>query len=103
LKRAGLLACSVVLGALLLFAVGEGVDGVGHLVQAAPLVLLMLIAWRRPLIGGALIALVGVGLAAAYALGVDEPELLVPALFFAPAILGGLLLIAAGRLEPSSS
>jgi hypothetical protein len=101
LKTVGLLACSVVVGQLLLFAVGEGVDGVGHLVQATPLLLLMLLAWWRPLIGGALIVLAAIGLATAYVVGVGEPQPLVLILFFAPAILGGLSLVGAGLLEPT--
>jgi hypothetical protein len=100
-KAAGLVACVLVVGQLLMFAVGEGVEGVGHLVQAAPLVLLMIVAWWRPLIGGTLIVLVGVGLAVTYIFSVGEPHPLVLIMFFAPAIAGGLLLVAAGRLESS--
>lgn len=99
LKALGLLACAFVLGELLLFAVGEGAEGLGHVVQAAPLALLLIIAWWRPLVGGALIVVVAVGLAVAYWLSIDEPLALLVALFFAPALVGGLLLVAGGWLE----
>lgn len=99
LKLLGLLCCAVPLGLLLLFAVGEGLDeGWGHLLQAVPLVLLLLAAWWRPLAGGPLITLVGTGLAIVYALtGLDNAWWLpTMAMFVAPAVVGGLLFTAAG-------
>jgi hypothetical protein len=106
LKALGLIACAVPLGVLLMFAVGEGLEGWGHLLQAAPLVLLVVLAWWRPLIGGALIALVGIGLAAVFTLGgPGDPQmdpsanLFVYWVLFAPAIVGGLLLAAAGWVK----
>jgi hypothetical protein len=61
---------------------------------------------RGPLVGGALIAIVGIGLTAIYALGGSgDPQmdpsshLFVYGLLFAPAIAGGHLLAIAGWLQ----
>lgn len=53
LKLLGLLCCGGPLTLLLLFALGEGLieEGWGHLLQAAPLVVLVIVAWWRPLVG----------------------------------------------------
>lgn len=99
LKALGLLSCGLVVGLLLLFAVGEGVEGFGHLLQAAPLVALMMLAWWRPLIGGTLILAIAIGLVTIYVVRVGDSQLAVVMMFFVPTIVGGLLLIAAGRRE----
>lgn len=106
LKALGLIACAIPIAVLLVFAAGEGLEGWGHLLQAAPLLLLVAVAWWRPLIGGALIALIGLGLTAVFALGgPGDPQMdpsaytFVYAVLLAPAIVGGLLLTVAGWLQ----
>ena len=104
-KLAGLALCAIPVAFLALFMVGElaegEIGGLGHAVQAAPLVLLLLLAWWRPLIGGALIVLGAVGLAAVYLLGGGslsmDVKLLTAAIIFLPPALGGLLLVRSGR------
>lgn len=106
LKALGLVVCAVPIAILLAFAVGEGIEGWGHLLQAAPLLVLIVVAWWRPLVGGALIALIGIGLAAIFWLGgPGDPQmdpsahLFVYAALIAPAVVGGILLAAAGWLQ----
>ncbi|MEW5990290.1 MAG: hypothetical protein AB1736_02950 [Chloroflexota bacterium] len=103
LRAVGLLCCAFPLGILLMFAAGESAEGIpgafGHLVQAAPLLLLMVVAWWRPLVGGALIVVAAIALAVLYTGSVGDPQMTVYGYLFAPAILGGLLLMAAGRIE----
>lgn len=98
-KIAGVALLLVPIGLLLLFAIGEGPEGVQHLVQLAPLLALALLAWYRPRLGGALIAAGGLGLALAYPFVFHAPlgtTLGVIALFFGPAILAGVLFLLAG-------
>jgi hypothetical protein len=102
LKLAGLALLLVPIGLLLLFAAGEGLEGVQHLVQLAPLLALAVLAWYRPRLGGALLAGIGLALAAAYPFFFHFPlgaTLVTIALFFAPAVLVGGLFLLAGR-EP---
>jgi hypothetical protein len=100
LKLLGLVCAAGPLAVLVLFAVGEGVveEGWGHLLQAAPLVLLVLLAWWRPLVGGALMTTAATGLGVFYAVTAFENSWWLPtaAMFFLPAIIGGLLFLAAG-------
>lgn len=57
LKISAAVAAAIPIAFLLLFAVGEGAGGSGHYVQAAPLIVLAILAWYYPRVGGyALIA-----------------------------------------------
>jgi hypothetical protein len=67
---------------------------------------LVVVAWWRPLIGGALVALIGIALTAVFTLGgPGDPQmdpsanLFVYAVRFARAIVGGVLPIAAGWVK----
>ena len=62
----------------------------GHLVQAAPLLLLVILAWWRPLVGGLLLVAVG-AVVFGFFLTWDSPW----PLAVLP-IVGGLLLVLAG-------
>jgi hypothetical protein len=100
LKLLGLVCAAGPLAVLVLFAVGEGViqEGWGHLLQSAPLALLVLAAWWRPLVGGALMTIAATGLGLLYAITAFEHSWWLPtaAMLFLPAIIGGLLFLAAG-------
>ncbi len=100
LKILGLMCCAGPLVLLLMFALGEGMieEGWGHLLQAAPLVALVIIAWWRPLVGGALITIAATVLAVIYAVTTVEQAWWLPtvAMFFVPAVVGGALFAAAG-------
>jgi len=99
-KILGLMCCTGPLALLLLFAFGEGLieEGWGHLLQAAPLAVLVVLAWWRPLLGGGLITVAATTLAVIYAVTAFEHDDWLPtaAMFFGPAIVGGLLFLAAG-------
>lgn len=102
LKLLGLLCCAGPLGVLLMFALGEGVigEGIGHVIQALPLAVVLAFAWWRPLAGGALLTIAAAVLGGAYASaggGTATPWWLQTFLMlFVPVILGGLLFVAAG-------
>ena len=99
-KLLGLVCCLGPLALLLAFAFGEGVldEGWGHLLQAAPLVVLVIVAWWRPLAGGLLITIVATALAVVYAATGLEHDWWLPTvlMFFVPAIVGGLLFAVVG-------
>lgn len=105
LKIAGLALLLLPVGFLLIFAIGEtlggDLSGLQHLVQAAPLVLLALLAWSLPTLGGVVLLVIGGLLALAYPLLIRGLPvgtlLLVEAILFAPAVLSGLLFVLAGR------
>jgi hypothetical protein len=111
LKLAAYVAALPAVGVLLLFAFGEmgagDLSGLQHLVQLAPLALLLAAAWRFPLAAGAALVAVSLLLAVAYpfAVSVDEPATiaLVALLFFAPPLVSGVLFILAGRRASSGS
>jgi hypothetical protein len=86
------------------FAFGETASGdwsgLGHLVQAVPIVLLMWLGWKRPLWGGILLLLLGFFTAITFSDALRGPEWLAPFLILvAPLLLSGLLLLWAARLE----
>lgn len=86
--------------ALLVLAAGEmlggDVSGSQHLVQALPLLVLLVLGWRLPRIAGNVLLVVGALLLAAWAVWVltgDQPEILPFGLvLFAPALIAGWLL-----------
>jgi hypothetical protein len=108
-KQAGIGILLVPIALLLLLAVGEMVGGdpggLSHLLQAAPLVILALLAWRFPAATGRFLVGVGTGLAVLYLIfppqGLSvEAKLVAEMLFFAPPMLAGLLLLKAGQGRP---
>jgi hypothetical protein len=88
---------------LTVFAVGESVggdlSGLGHLVQAAPLVILAFLAWKRPRVGGLLLIGFGTLLALRFLLFTNNPEPIAILLVFGPPILSGLLFLIAARRQ----
>jgi len=104
IKIAALIFPGIPLIILLLFAIGEtaGGDwsGLGHLVQAIPIALLMWLGWKRPLWGG--ILLLALSLIAAYffAHPLRGMNWLPPLLIIvAPLIISGILFLSTARLE----
>ena len=92
------------LAILLLFTIGETVggdwSGLGHLIQAIPIVLLMWLGWKRPLWGG--ISLLVLSLIAGYSFAnpLRGTDWLAPLLIIvAPLILSGILFLSVARLE----
>lgn len=106
LKVAALVAATPTVAVLLLFAFGEtsggDVSGLQHLVQLLPLAVLLALAWRFPLFGGASLVGVALVLGALYPMVAGGSErvstiLLVELLFLAPPLVTGLLFFAAAR------
>ena len=99
-KLAGLLLLLLPIGILALFTVGElaggDVSGVQHVAQTLPIVVLALVAWKKPRTGGIALVVIGAGLAVLYAFlapaGIPlSARVGFGALLFTPAILSGAL------------
>lgn len=93
-----------VIAILLLFGLGETIggdwSGLGHLIQAAPIVLLMWLGWKRPFWGGILLLILGLVAWYSIADAMRGPEWLAPLLIIiAPLFLSGILLLSAAGLE----
>jgi hypothetical protein len=104
LKLAALILPGLTIAILLLFAVGEtaGGDwsGLGHLLQALPIALLMWLGWKRPVWGGVFLVLLSLVAAHSFAGDLRGSEWLPPFLIFvAPMLLSGLMFLGAGWLE----
>jgi len=89
---------------LLLFAIGETVggdwSGLGHLIQAIPIALLMWLGWKRPLWGGTLLLVLSLIAAYSFANPLRGVDWLSPLLvIIAPLILSGILFLGAARFE----
>ncbi len=102
----GLAILALPTAVITLFAVAEGIGGEpgwwGHPIQLAVLVLLAVVAWARPRIGGPLLILLGVvfvGFVAFEARG--APNLAGVAIIAAPFIAAGVFFTLAGRGGPS--
>ncbi len=102
-KTIGLILLLIPILFLTYFAVGESVSGdlsgLSHLIQAAPLVILALLAWKRPRAGGLLLIGLGVLLALRFLLFTNNPEVIAILLVFSPPILSGLLFLMAARRQ----
>lgn len=99
LKWLGLACCAVPLSFVLMLATGEGLDGLGHLAQVAPLIAVMVLGAWRPVPGGALIIAGTALVAGRYLVNVAEPQLTLMALLFGPTLVGGIAVLASGLLE----
>ena len=103
IKIAALIFSGIPLAILLLFAIGEtaGGDwsGLGHLIQAIPIALLMWLGWKRPLWGGILLLVLSLIAAYAFTNPVSGRDWLAPLLIIvAPLIVSGILFLSAARL-----
>ncbi|HSG42327.1 MAG TPA: hypothetical protein VLA72_04150 [Anaerolineales bacterium] len=104
MKIAALVFPGMPLVILLLFAIGEtaGGDwsGLGHLIQAIPLVLLMWLGWKYPLWGGILLLVLSFIAGYSFANPLAGSDWLSPLLIIvAPLILSGILFLSAAQLE----
>lgn len=106
LRIAGLVALAVPVAILLLFGIGEvaggDLSGAMHLVELAVTVLVGVLAWMRPLEGGAVLSAAG-GLFAVLLLrqgSIGEGEAVTPAILILalPQIVAGVLFFVAGLL-----
>lgn len=107
LKIVALVFPGITLAILLIFTVGEsgGGDwsGLGHLIQAVPIALLMWLGWKRPLLGGIFFLLMGFLAAIQFSNVLRSPEGLAPLLIIiAPLLLSGLLLVGASQIKQES-
>lgn len=111
-RRRQLQLASTLIGAvpaslLLLFLVGEVASGewsgVAHVLQFAPLVLLLGLGWWRPALAGTLLVGIGIVVATAYFVETRDStvrlgeQLLVGGIFLVPPVLAGSLLLLAAR------
>ncbi|MFC1625889.1 hypothetical protein ACFL1Q_02525 [Patescibacteria group bacterium] len=92
------------LGFLALFTVGElfsgDISGLSHLIQAAPIIFLIYLSSKKPIIGGLLFITISLTLGIWYALSVPFnllTILLVETLLFVPPLISGILLITSLR------
>jgi len=104
IKIAALIFPGITLVILLLFTIGETVggdwSGLGHLIQAIPIALLMWLGWKRPLWGGILLLVLSFIAAYSFANPFHVTDWLAPLLIIiAPLILSGILFLSAARLE----
>lgn len=108
LHLAGIALLLVPVAILVLFTVGEtaggDVSGLQHVLQAAPLLVLIAVAWRWPRVGGAAVLLTGVLLGATFAIEWHPAEMsaqsvaLTELVLFVPPIIAGVLLLLSGRM-----
>jgi FtsH-binding integral membrane protein len=104
MKIVALLPSGFVAAILLLFMVGETLggdwSGLGHLIQLIPVVLLMWLGWKRPLLGGIFLFLLSLLAANSFANPFRESEWLAPFLIIvAPLLLSGVLFLGVTVLE----
>src|SRR5512134_1233846 len=103
-KIAALVFPGLVIAILLLFALGETVggdwSGLGHLVQAIPIGLLMWLGWKRPLWGGIFLLLLSFLAFYAFVDTFSRADWVAPVLIIvAPLFLSGVLLLGAAGLK----
>jgi hypothetical protein len=104
LNKIGISLLFLPLGFLLLFMFGEvfsgDLSGLSHLVQAAPLLLLIFLALKKPRPVGILLSVISLVLGIWYALSVHfnlQTILLVEAFLFLPPFISGLLLVLSSK------
>jgi hypothetical protein len=104
LKIIALICSGLVAGTLLLFLIGETVggdwSGLGHLIQLIPVVLLMWLGWKRPLLGGIFLVVLSLIAAYSFANPLRGTDWLAPLLIIVvPLMLAGLLFLGAAWSE----
>lgn len=104
LKVLALIFPALTVAILLLFAFGETLggdwSGLGHLIQALPIALLMWLGWKRPLWGGIFFLVLGFLAWQSFNDALRGPGWLVPFLILiAPLFISGVLLLGAAQLE----
>ena len=104
LKIVALIPPGLAIAVLLTFMIGEtaggDVSGLGHLIQAIPIALLMWLGWKRPLLGGVFLLLLSLLAAHSFADALRGPERLAPFLIIiAPLLLSGFLFLGAAVME----
>jgi hypothetical protein len=108
LRLAAVVPLLLQLGFFLMFAIGEmtsgDLSGAGHLVQAAVVALLGILAWMRPLEGGAALIVVAALMIIGYKTGLDPSRPVASVLspmitiLAAPQLISGVLFFIAGIL-----
>lgn len=104
IKIIALIFPGISLAILLLFTIGETMggdwSGLGHLIQAVPIALLVWLGWKRPLWGGILLLVLSLIAAYSFANLFRGTDWLAPLLIIiAPLFLSGILCLSAARLE----
>jgi hypothetical protein len=104
LKTISMIPLGLAMAILLLFTVGESASGdwsgLGHLIYAVPIGLLMWLGWRRPLWGGILLFFLAVLASINFSDALRGQGWLAPFLIIiAPLLLSGLILLIAAGLE----
>jgi hypothetical protein len=104
LKKIGIGLLLIPLGFLLLFTVGEifsgDLSGLSHLIQAAPLLLIIFLAFKKPLFAGILLSTISFVLGIMYIVdGASNLNtiMLVEAFLFLPPFISGILLILSSK------
>ncbi len=76
-------------------------SGLLHGLQAAPLILIAILAWKKPMVGGSILLIVAGALAITYPLGLNSIDAMTLAVtelvLFVPPLVAGLLFIAAAK------
>lgn len=104
LKTIALVFPGLTMTILLLFALGETVggdwSGLGHLIQAIPVGLLMWLGWKCPVWGGILLLILSFLASCSLAEVLRGPRWLAPFLIMiAPLFISGILLISAAGAD----
>jgi hypothetical protein len=104
LRNIGIGLLLIPLSFLLLFTFGEvfsgDISGLSHLFQAAPLVLLIVLAYKKPYIAGVILLLAGLGLGILYPLKAPfnlQTIVIVEMVLFIPPCVAGLLLMLSSK------
>jgi hypothetical protein len=104
LKKIGIGMLLIPLFILFLFTFGEvfsgDLSGLGHLIQAAPLVLIIFLAYKKPFIGGLLLLFAGLALGILYPFRARfelVTIVLVELFLFVPPVISGVLLILSSK------
>lgn len=104
-KLAGVFTLLVPIIFFLVFAIGEGIQGWSHYLQALLPLVLLAIAWWWPRVGGAILVGLGVVLGVLYAVQANSQAvsatILVGLIVFAPIIISGVCFLRASYRRPN--
>lgn len=92
---------------LLVLGIGENIAQISgsliHVIEAAPLVIFGLIAWKKPYIGGIIFLILGIVLAVIYPFMFNEVSVaalvLAELLLFLPPVIAGSLFLASSEAQ----